>query len=68
MLGHTNLRSTEIYTHAALRTLQQIHAATHPAAFLDPAKAKQRKQAAADPAAVDLMAALERDADADPED
>lgn len=68
MLGHTNLRSTEIYTHVALRALQQIHAATHPAAFLDPAQAKQRKQAAADPGAVDLMAALDRDAAEDPED
>jgi integrase/recombinase XerD len=68
MLGHTNLRSTEIYTHVALRALQQIHAATHPAAFLDPTKAKQRKEAAADPGAVELMAALDRDADEDPED
>jgi integrase/recombinase XerD len=68
MLGHTNLRSTEIYTHVALRALQQIHAATHPAAFLDPAKAKQRKEAAADPGAVELMAALDRDAIEDPEE
>jgi integrase/recombinase XerD len=66
MLGHTNLRSTEIYTHVALRILQQIQAATHPAAFLDPAKAKQRKQSAADP--VDLMAAFEREVEEDPED
>lgn len=69
MLGHTNLRSTEIYTHVALRALQQIHAATHPAAFLDPAKAKQRKEAAAaDPAGGQLLAALDRDADEDPEE
>jgi hypothetical protein len=32
------------------------------------AKMKQRKEAAADPAVVDLMAALDRDADKDPED
>jgi integrase/recombinase XerD len=69
MLGHQDLKSTQIYTHVALRALQQIHAATHPAAFLDPAKAaKQRKEAPADPGAVELMAALDRDAEEDREE
>jgi integrase/recombinase XerD len=35
MLGHTNLNSTEIYTHVAIRKLQQIHAITHPGATLE---------------------------------
>jgi integrase/recombinase XerD len=35
MLGHTNLNSTEVYTHVAIRKLQQIHAATHPGATLE---------------------------------
>ncbi len=35
MLGHTDLSSTEIYTHVAIRKLQQIHAATHPGATLE---------------------------------
>ncbi len=32
MLGHADIRSTQIYTQVALRTLQRVHAATHPAA------------------------------------
>ena len=35
MLGHAELSSTEIYTHVAIRKLQQIHAATHPGATLE---------------------------------
>jgi integrase/recombinase XerD len=35
MLGHEDLQSTEIYTHVAIRVLQQIHAATHPGALIE---------------------------------
>ena len=35
MLGHTNLATTEIYTHVAIDKLQRIHAATHPAGKLE---------------------------------
>jgi len=35
MLGHAELSTTEIYTHVAIRKLQQIHAATHPGAKLE---------------------------------
>jgi integrase/recombinase XerD len=35
MLGHEDIKTTQIYTQVAIRTLQQIHAATHPAAFPD---------------------------------
>ena len=31
MLGHTNLNTTQIYTHVSIRQLQQVHHATHPA-------------------------------------
>ncbi len=30
MLGHANLTTTQIHTHAAIRRLQEIHRATHP--------------------------------------
>ena len=30
MLGHSNLQTTEIYTHVSIRKLQAVHAATHP--------------------------------------
>jgi integrase/recombinase XerD len=31
ILGHEDIRTTQIYTQVAIRALQQIHAATHPA-------------------------------------
>jgi integrase/recombinase XerD len=70
ILGHEDIKTTQIYTHVAIRALQQVHAATHPAAFLDKAQAPaQRKEAVrvADPALSDLLTALDRDADEDRE-
>jgi integrase/recombinase XerD len=58
MLGHADLKSTQIYTHVAVKQLKAIHTATHPA--------RSRKQAAekvATPAARDdLLAALDAEA------
>jgi len=34
MLGHANLRTTEIYTRVSIRKLKEIHTATHPSAQL----------------------------------
>lgn len=31
LLGHSQLNSTEIYTHVSIRKLQEVHARTHPA-------------------------------------
>ena len=31
MLGHTDMRATQMYTHVSIRKLQEIHTATHPA-------------------------------------
>jgi integrase/recombinase XerD len=36
MLGHATLSTTEIYTRVALRKLKEVHAASHPAAKLEP--------------------------------
>lgn len=35
MLGHSQLSTTEIYTHVAIDKLQAVHAATHPAGKLE---------------------------------
>lgn len=35
ILGHEDLNTTQIYTQVAIRTLKQVHAATHPAAMLN---------------------------------
>jgi integrase/recombinase XerD len=39
MLGHADLKTTQIYTQVSIRQLKRIHAATHPAAQLEKEKA-----------------------------
>ena len=41
MLGHANLNTTQIYTRVAVKQLQIIHRATHPAEL---AVREERKQ------------------------
>jgi len=42
ILGHEDIRTTQIYTQVAIRALQQIHAATHPAeAHMEPTAAER---------------------------
>ena len=65
ILGHVKLETTQIYTHVSIRTLQQVHASTHPAAML------KRPEGAASPSerpgAEELFAALHAEADEEPE-
>jgi integrase/recombinase XerD len=53
------LETTQIYTHVSIRTLQQVHAATHPAAMPGQGPAARPD---ADPAADELFAALDDEA------
>jgi integrase/recombinase XerD len=65
MLGHEDLKTTQIYTQVAIRTLQQIHAATHPGAALDPGSKPilRRDQEAVD----ELFRMLAKESDEDDE-
>lgn len=56
MLGHANLSTTERYTHVAIGKLKAIHAATHPAAKLEP---RRRDLVAEDRAETVRAAAVE---------
>jgi len=72
ILGHEDIKTTQIYTHVALRALQQVYTATHPAALLEPGAA--HKPAASPPLALEgpgaeeLFAKLTAEADEDRED
>jgi integrase/recombinase XerD len=69
MLGHADLKSTEIYTQVSIKALKAVHTATHPA---KPITAADDYKGAADPDADDgakaLLAVLEREADEEDED
>ncbi|MGC1298299.1 MAG: site-specific tyrosine recombinase XerC [Alloacidobacterium sp.] len=65
MLGHEDIKTTQIYTQVAIRTLQQIHAATHPAAMLE--RGENLVIKADDPAAEALFSALQSEAEEDDE-
>jgi integrase/recombinase XerD len=67
ILGHEDIKTTQIYTHVAIRALQQVYAATHPAALLDPKQTPGREKADG-PALQELLSTLEKDADQDGEE
>jgi integrase/recombinase XerD len=68
ILGHEDIKTTQIYTHVAIRALQQVHAATHPAAFLEKAKAPQHTSGNGTAALQNLLTTLDREADQDSEE
>jgi integrase/recombinase XerD len=66
MLGDEAIKTAQIYTQVAIRALQQIHAATHPAAMLERG---ENPSAATDDAATEaLVQMLADDAEDDKED
>ncbi len=65
ILGHVKLETTQIYTHVSIRTLQHVHASTHPAAMLGHSERPSTK--ALSPDAEALYSALESEAEDDDE-
>jgi integrase/recombinase XerD len=65
ILGHVKLETTQIYTHVSIRTLQQVHASTHPAAMLGQSERPSTK--ALSPDAEALFSTLESEAEDDDE-
>ena len=65
MLGHEDIKTTQIYTQVAIRALQQIHAATHPGAMLERGENPSTK--ATSPDAEPLLQMLAADAEDDRE-
>jgi integrase/recombinase XerD len=65
ILGHVKLETTQIYTHVSIRTLQQVHASTHPAAMLGHSEKPSTKAISSDAEA--LFSALESESEDDEE-
>jgi integrase/recombinase XerD len=69
ILGHEDIKTTQIYTHVALKALQQVYAATHPGALLEPRPAAAAKPPASEvPGTEELFARLDAEAEEDRED
>ncbi len=63
LLGHEDIKTTQIYTQVAIRTLQQVHAATHPGAMLKKGENPATKATTPDAEALLEMLAAEVEED-----
>lgn len=67
MLGHVELSTTEIYTQVSIKKLKEIHTLTHPARLKRSPLILDEDEGAAAPSADDVLSALDREAEDDPE-
>jgi integrase/recombinase XerD len=63
MLGHADIKTTQIYTRVSIRALKDIHTATHPAKLVRSAKSPTDHESEPSVTAADLLAALDAEAD-----
>jgi hypothetical protein len=46
ILGHEDIKTTQMFTNAAIQALQQVYAATHPAGFLEKGSVPRKRKSA----------------------
>jgi integrase/recombinase XerD len=68
ILGHEDIQTTQIYTHVALRTLQQVYASTHPAALLEKSSTAPTQQPTTAANLADLLTTFDDEDDEDHHD
>lgn len=63
MLGHADIKTTQVYTRVSIRALKEIHPATHPARLARTVRNQSEPDGPPETAA-DLLAALDDEAGA----
>jgi integrase/recombinase XerD len=68
LLGHAQLKTTEIYTHVAITKLREVHEATHPASMPGRENMRALEETTAPPTREELFTFLAAEAEDDPEE
>ncbi|MGG1943739.1 tyrosine-type recombinase/integrase [Trinickia sp. NRRL B-1857] len=65
MLGHADIKTTQVYARVSIRALKDFHAGTHPARLGRTAPARRGDERDEPPTAADLLAILDDEADSE---